>query len=180
MDILALKGTGWNIPAARSAYPYVNCRRVAFSAFVIGFAAISAADAITISINDKAMPMNTGFDPVMSNGRVLVPLRTVMEELAATVTWHESTKDIVVEKEGKIVKLFMNSATAETQSGPIKLDTWPRIYKGKVYVPLRFVAQSIGAEVNWDPLGKRVAIKTFQDTARPGSGGENQDSDDAG
>lgn len=147
----------------------MNCRRIAVALTVVGCATLACADAVTIVINDKTMPMNTGFDPVMSHGRVLVPLRSVFEELAATVTWHEGTKDIVIEKEDKVVKLFMNSATAETQAGPVKLDTWPRIYKGKVYVPLRFVTESIGAQVGWDALGKRVTIKTFQDTARPGS-----------
>lgn len=145
----------------------MNCRKIAFSALIATATVFAAADAIVISINDKVMPMQSGFDPIVSNGHVLVPLRSVFEQLAATVTWHEKTKDIVIEKDKDSVQLFMADGTADKGSGRVKLESPPRIYKGKVYIPLRFVSEAIGAEVGWDAIGKRVTIKTFQDTADP-------------
>ena len=93
-----------------------------------------------------------------ANGRTMVPLRFVGEALGATVDWNNTTKTVTYVRAARVVKLVMGESTA-TVNGEVKaLDTPPMIQSQRFLVPVRFVSEALGANVNWDNTAKKVTI----------------------
>lgn len=96
--------------------------------------------------------------PVIENGRVLVPLRGIFEELGAEIEWDGSTNTIEGKKENTSVKLKIGSKMAYVNSKEIKLEVPGKLIKGRTMVPVRFIAESLGVKVNWDVDNQRVIV----------------------
>lgn len=94
------------------------------------------------------------------NGRVMVPLRAIFESLGAEVDWDANTRTITGTKGDTIVTLVVNSPTATVNGKEIVLDVPPVIIDGRTLVPVRFVSESLGAEVEWDGNRRQVNIAT--------------------
>lgn len=96
--------------------------------------------------------MNLKFDvpPVIKEGRTLIPVRAIMNGLGATVEWDAETKTVTITRDDKIVVLNLASATATINGEEIELDVPAQIMSNRTFVPLRFVAQSLGDCVNYD------------------------------
>jgi len=98
-------------------------------------------------------------EPTIINSRTMVPMRAIFEALKATVTWDEATATATGEKDGKIIKITRDSATAYVDGKEVTLDSPATIIDGRFLVPVRFIAESFGVEVNWDDFSKTVIFK---------------------
>lgn len=103
---------------------------------------------------------NLNFDvsPVIENGRTLVPLRIIFENLGAEVEWNQKTQTVTATKDEIIIKLTINSVDAYKNNQVVKLDVPAKIKNGRTLVPLRFVSEAMGAYVGWD--GNTETIQT--------------------
>jgi hypothetical protein len=95
--------------------------------------------------------------PKMVNGSVLVPIRVVTEKLNGKVLSVEG-KDIVLQKGDRTVKLAIGSKTATVNGKAITLNAAAAIYDGRTYVPLRFISEAFGEQVEWDSMNQFVWI----------------------
>lgn len=100
-----------------------------------------------VSINQQQL--NFDVPPVVKRGRTLVPLRAIFEQLGASVKWDAKTKTIQAVKDSTTIILKVGSNTALINGQEISLDVPPEISKGRTLVPIRFVSESLGAEVSW-------------------------------
>jgi hypothetical protein len=98
--------------------------------------------------------------PVNSNGNVLVPLRAIFESLGATVEWDSSTQTVTATREGRTVVLTIGSKTAYINGVPVTLSTEPQLVNGYTMVPVRFVSEAFGGEVEWN--GEASSVVVFQ------------------
>lgn len=98
--------------------------------------------------------------PVNSNGNVLVPLRAIFESLGATVEWDSSTQTVTATKEGRTVVLTIGSKTAYINGVPVTLSAEPQLVNGYTMVPVRFVSEAFGGEVEWN--GEASSVVVFQ------------------
>lgn len=98
--------------------------------------------------------------PMMSNGRVMVPVRSVFEHMNANVTWNSNTQQVIAHHGAHHIVLPVNSYTAKVNDRSINLDAPAKMMAGRVMVPLRFLSESLGAEVDWIEATRTVAIKT--------------------
>jgi hypothetical protein len=96
--------------------------------------------------------------PVMANGRVLVPLRGVFERLGATVAWDAASQTVLAERGATSVSLRIGSPQAFVNGQAQFLDVPAMLVGGRTLVPLRFVSQTLGADVNWDATTSTVQI----------------------
>lgn len=94
-----------------------------------------------------------------SNGSVYVPLRMVSESLKSVVVWKEPVKQVSIYAPGHTVELKPGGLTAQLNGKTIKLTAPAKLHNGSVYVPLRFIAQSLGAKVDWTAKSKKVSIQ---------------------
>lgn len=83
------------------------------------------------------------------NDRTLVPLRLVSELLGAKVDWDEKMKTIVITEGKTKISLTINSAEASINDNVKTLDVPPVILDGKTYVPVRFIAEALAADVGY-------------------------------
>lgn len=87
--------------------------------------------------------------PVIQEGRTLVPVRVVAEELGAEVDWDPATKKAVIQRDSQQLVLTIGSRTAQVNGKQVQLDTPPVIVNQRMLLPLRFVGESLGITVGW-------------------------------
>ena len=122
----------------------------------LGMAAHAQAPAPQIYLNNAVL--KTEVSPVNQNGRVLVPMRTIFENLGATVNYDRLTQAITATKDGTVVRMALGSRNALVNNVAVKLDQPARAYYGRTLVPLRFVSEAMGADVDYNSNTRTVLI----------------------
>ncbi len=125
-----------------------------FGTLILG--APAPAQNVSVTVNGQAMSFDQ--PPVMRNNRVFVPMRAIFERLGSTVVF--SGGIINAHGNGHDVHLTIGSTQASVNGQPLTMDVAPFEVAGRTEVPLRFVAQALGAHVNWNPNASTVAITT--------------------
>lgn len=106
--------------------------------------------------------------PITENGRTLLPLRSILTNLGVDnddkhILWNDSEKSVTVIKDSTKINLKVDSKTASVNGSPVSLDVAPVNYKNRVYIPARFVSQSLGKKVAWDGSSSSVIIRDEKD-----------------
>jgi len=91
--------------------------------------------------------------PVMVNDRTMVPIRVIAEALGAEVEWDEDTREVTLVIDGESLKF----AIGETVAG---MDVPAMIMNDRTFVPLRFISEFFGADVEWCQDSQTVLITT--------------------
>ncbi len=131
----------------------------------VSTAALAQPD-IRIQVNGEFVEMDA--KPFIENDRVLVPLRGVFEKLGAVVEWFEEEQAEVVSVADLTIRLIIGQHSAEVvkadDAGPVtetvRLDVPARIKEGRTFIPVRFVAEALGADVTWDDVHRTVILET--------------------
>lgn len=93
--------------------------------------------------------------PVIRNDRTLVPIRIVTETLGGKVDWNGATKEVTLHIDGKEIKMTIGKTLEKYGVAPVIID-------GRTFVPVRFVADELGATVAWDDATKTVTITKIE------------------
>ena len=126
----------------------------------------SYATEVKVTINKKAISFPDQRPFITQEGRTLVPVRFVSEELGATVEWVESTRDVIIKKGSDTVTMRVNSKAVTKNGSLSSMDVAPTITNGRTMVPLRFVSEQLGVGVRWEASTYTVVIYT---DLRPGN-----------
>ncbi|HVA33917.1 MAG TPA: copper amine oxidase N-terminal domain-containing protein, partial [Candidatus Baltobacteraceae bacterium] len=127
---------------------------IAIAGFTFATTPPVRAQSVTVVVGGNPLYLNPG--PIERAGRVFVPLRGIFERLGATVVYQAGT--INATKGSTTVSLHIGSTQATVNGQSAYLDVAPFIVGATTYVPLRFVAQSLGANVGYDNATRVVAI----------------------
>lgn len=84
------------------------------------------------------------------DNRSLVPLRSIFEELGATVKWEQDSKKITAVKGTQEIILTIGSKHTSVNGKQVIIDVPAQVRNGRTLVPLRFVSEALGATVGWD------------------------------
>ncbi len=120
---------------------------------------------ITIKINGEKLDCSQ--PPILINGTTLVPLRDIFEALGAEVKWEGSTQNVTAVKGNTVITLKIGSNSATASGKIVKLDEPSRIIGESTMVPVRFVSEALGADVNWDGTTSTVLITTKPESPGP-------------
>jgi len=93
-----------------------------------------------------------------SGACTLVPLRAIFEALGATVEWEQSTQTVTAVKDDITIILKIGDSFLTKNGERIALDVPAKIVGGRTLVPARAVAESFGADVQWDGTTRTVTI----------------------
>lgn len=96
--------------------------------------------------------------PIVVGARVLVPLRGIFERLGATVEWEPGTRTVLAVSGTTVVELVIGQRSARVNDRVVPLDVPAMIVRGRTLVPLRFVSESLGAEVQYQDATRTVLI----------------------
>ncbi len=117
---------------------------------------VSYAQGITVEIDENAVEFDV--EPVIEDGRVLVPFRKVFEQLGLNVEWNESLKIASAYDESTSLSIKASSRYGSVNGELLELDAAAKIVEGRMLVPLRFISEAFGNEVLWDGEKKLVSI----------------------
>ena len=99
--------------------------------------------------------------PQIIGGRTMVPMRAIFEALGAEVEWHQETSSVTaVTADGAVIRLTIGMDTIYVNDIADTMDAVPQIIEGRTFVPARFVAQAVGASVDWDGDNREVIINS--------------------
>ncbi|WP_261130823.1 stalk domain-containing protein [Bacillus sp. Marseille-Q3570] len=102
---------------------------------------------------------------ILEDNRTLVPLRGVFEKMGAEVKWDQSTYTVHITKDDTKISLKIGSKTATVNGTKVTLEVPAKLVNSHTMVPLRFVTESLGAEVEWD--GKNMTALIFTTPQEP-------------
>ena len=133
---------------------------VAVTMAVLMFAGNAFASGISVKLNDENVEFSNQ-QPVIVEGRTLIPLRGVFEKLGYEIIWDGETKSAEFYKDGNSVKITVNSPTFVVDGDMVfELDVPAQIINGSMMLPLRAVGEATGLEVNWDGATKTVSLSS--------------------
>ena len=96
--------------------------------------------------------------PVIRNDRTMLPARFVAENLGAKVDWIGEEQKVLITKDNVKIEIYINSDKAYVNGEEITLDSPAFIENDRTYTPIRFIAESLGAEVDWNGETQEVTI----------------------
>ncbi len=124
----------------------------------VSTAVSASADGISVLVNGTRLEMSA--EPFIENERTLVPMRAIFEALGAYIVWDADLYTVhAYGANGEYIAVQINNPTAYVNNEGIALDTPAVIRNDLTYVPLRFVAEALGAEVSWDEAEQTVRIE---------------------
>lgn len=127
------------------------------------------SDVLTVKYNGEAVVFPDAQPFVDENNRTLIPVRFVAETMGAAVSWNQATQTAVIEQNGTIISVPIGSDTLSIERGggtdTVKMDTAAIIRDERTYVPIRFVAEALGAWVGYSDLFSTVQI--YRDVLTP-------------
>ncbi|MGB9844066.1 MAG: stalk domain-containing protein, partial [Caldisericia bacterium] len=112
-------------------------------------------------VNDRKQEIDV--PPQIIEGRTLLPIRWVAEPLGATVGWDGVEKKVTVTLKSTTIELWIGKNIArvngvDTPIDPNNPKVVPMIISGRTMLPVRFVAENLGCQVDWDSNTKTVTI----------------------
>ena len=103
----------------------------------------------------------TDVAPIIRNNSTMLPARFVAENLGAKVEWDPNLRQVKIipadPGAGEII-MTIGSKTATVRGREQTLHTAPFIEGGRTYTPVRFIVESLGYDVKWEPDTKTVKI----------------------
>jgi hypothetical protein len=130
-------------------------------------------NAPSVTVNSESVNFD-GQQPISQGGRVLVPLRGVLEKLGAYVQYDAAARTVTALKGDLNIRLPIGGREATVNQRSVSLDVPAQVVNGSTLVPLRFVAESLGANVDYNAAANSVAItvgKVAGGTPQPAPGG---------
>lgn len=120
---------------------------------------------LTLTVNGKTVSGLT-MDPVIIDGRTMVPVREVFEALGAKVLWHDDTcqVEITYGATSVLIKIGDRNTYVNGVLVPIDNDQPLPMLIGyapdglKSMVPVRFVAEKLGYSVSWNDETRTVGV----------------------
>lgn len=111
----------------------------------------------TVNLNNEFKTIEAA--PFISKkGVTMVPLRFISEAFKADVAWDPVFKSVTIALGGKTMRIQVGFLTADVNGKSFALQDAPVIVNGRTFVPLRFIAENFGAQVDWNGQLKMVSI----------------------
>jgi hypothetical protein len=125
---------------------------------------------LSIPVNAQGHNVNVIVDGVgeymktiLENDRTFVPVETLAEKLDFDVGYIDNQINIIKDKTN--ISLTIDSNRVMVNDEELELDVKPFEKDNNIFVPLRFVAESIGKDITWDGSNYKVLIGEFNQEA---------------
>lgn len=118
-----------------------------------------------MTVDNEEIEIDQGRDtaPIIVDGRTLLPVRTVIETMGGTVDWDSEQQTTVLSYSDSRIELKINSNIAYLNGEEKELDAVPVIINGRTMLPIRFIAESFGFNVDWNSTEQIITINKSVD-----------------
>ena len=115
---------------------------------------------LTTNITYNGEKINSDVPPYVKEGRTLAPIRAILEALGMIVSWDGTTQTATAIKGDITISVTINSNIAIVNGVQKTLDVPAEITNGRTFVPVRFFAEALNLNVDWDGYTKTVIIES--------------------
>lgn len=136
-----------------------------FIAIVLIFALLSPTKAANqeIKITVDGVYLESDVKPFLKNGRTMIPVRFIVEALGGNIEYDPDKYDfpmvyIRAYEEDLGIALFIDKKIALISEGTYKTDVAPIVVSNRTFLPIRFVADYLNFDVDWDMETNTVII----------------------
>lgn len=128
----------------------------------------AAGGTIGVTIDGSAVPFDSdyGYPFIDQAGRTQVPFRLTMETFGCAVSWEESSRTAIAQKDGTTVRVPIGKSYIVVNGKQVTIDTAALISGGRTYLPIRAVLEAFGAYVSWDSAQRQVVVQTGSSLVR--------------
>jgi len=109
-----------------------------------------------VDVNGKAVASDVA--PVIKASRTFLPVRLIAENLGAKVEWNNDAQTVTITKGDTVIVLTVGSTTVLVNGQPAELEAPVFIENSRTYLPVRFIAEKLGADVEWNGVLNTVTI----------------------
>lgn len=111
-----------------------------------------------IEVNGEQVFLNDA-EAYVESGTTMIPVRGVLERVGAFVDWDQANQQVIAKYKDTnvIIPLNQTIALVNEEEKPISLPA--RSIQGRVYVPLRFLIEAFGIDLQWNQERFTVEIK---------------------
>ena len=88
--------------------------------------------------------------PIIRESRTMLPVRFVAEAFGAQIGWDGATSTATVKTDDTTIEITIGATTAKVNGVEVALDAPAFIENSRTYMPVRFVAENLGATVAWN------------------------------
>ncbi|MBC7093650.1 copper amine oxidase N-terminal domain-containing protein, partial [Candidatus Bipolaricaulota bacterium] len=95
------------------------------------------------------------------DGRTFLPVRFVANAVGvsdANILWDGATQKVTIFKGDRVVQMTIGSKVLMVNGVSVTMDVAPETVSGRTMLPIRFVAQALGADIQWNPETQEVTI----------------------
>jgi len=101
--------------------------------------------------------------PMIYNSRTLVPIRVLVESIGGSIDWNASAQMVNISLGDTRLTLIVGSNVALLNNTLVSIDAAdtkvvPKIVNGRTLLPLRFVAECLGFQVDWKPTAQTIVL----------------------
>ncbi len=130
---------------------------------------VSAVEYVAVYLNNQTIDFpTTDARPQIMNNRTYVPVRKTCEALGLQIDWNSRTETMTLTRDGITIAHTMRSKIVYVNGEAVTFDTPSINANNRILMPIRMIAESIGATVTWDNPTRSVHITTNQTgTAQP-------------
>ncbi len=111
---------------------------------------------ITVAIDGALVKMDV--PPIIVDDRTLVPVRAIAEMSGAKVNWNETERKVQLLLNDREIQLIIDNNVALVDGEKVTLDSAAMIVQDRTMVPVRFIAETFGYEVQWYENISRVNL----------------------
>lgn len=144
--------------------------------FGIGVYPCSASDDITLVINGKTV--DSDVNPMIINGRTMVPVRILFDTFGADVLWNESLRQVIISTATSVIVFTIGSKTAYIDGVGRTVDVPPTIVDGRTLVPIRFISDVLHYDVVWNGSARTVYVSGKKSETAPDDNKPNMPDDE--
>ncbi len=130
--------------------------------FPINVTGFSSQDLSEIEIIVNGVQVQTDVDPVIRDGRLLIPLRAVFSALGAEVHWFEDPRTVAMVDKDKDIRIIvqLENNVAFGSKGHWNIDHHPILEGDRTLVMPELIALGYQVEVEWNRDAKQLKINT--------------------
>lgn len=141
MSFLRQKGYGNNMKK-------IILISLALVLIILNLNAIAAPSDISVRIDGTALDYDV--PPIAIDGRTLVPVRVTAESLGADVSWDTPSQTAIITFDDRVVKMALDDPHYYIDDVKYPMDSAVTIIDNRMLIPVRYLAESLGAIVMWD------------------------------
>ena len=116
-----------------------------------------------VLVNGEAITIDAAPFVDKTSGRTLIPIRIIMESIDGKIDYDAKERKVTLTKDAIKIELWIDKPIAQINGIPTPIDMAatklaPKIVSGRTFLPLRFVAENIGADVGYDAKTQTITV----------------------